>query len=217
MSVVASVLIVEPQEVLRRGLVGMVSTMPGFVSSWAEARSLEDVGADIATEHSIMVVPAIEAASSPVPVRDLFPWMKTILLIPTDEPGHLEMALRVDAAAYMLLPELTHQTFRTTLRQVTDGTAPLPASVAAHLLRKARGDDSAGVPGGVRLSPREEEVLQLVVRGESNQQIANSLGISIHGAKRHVSSILSKMNSPSRAHVISRAIRSGLVSASLKR
>ena len=71
----------------------------------------------------------------------------------------------------------------------------------------ARGDSPGLGAGMPRLSPREHDVLELLVAGHSNQEIADELGISLHGAKRHVSSILGKFDSPSRSHLVSRVLQ----------
>jgi NarL family two-component system response regulator LiaR len=62
------------------------------------------------------------------------------------------------------------------------------------------------------LTEREREVLNLVVQGYSNQQIAEALVISLATAKAHISSILSKLQVSSRAEATAYAIKHKLVS-----
>jgi two-component system nitrate/nitrite response regulator NarL len=71
------------------------------------------------------------------------------------------------------------------------------------MLGAARAGDRPRTP----LRPREGDVLELLVTGHSNQEIAAHLGISIHSARRHVSSILAKFDSPSRSHLVSRVLQ----------
>jgi NarL family two-component system response regulator LiaR len=61
------------------------------------------------------------------------------------------------------------------------------------------------------LTEREQEVLELVVQGQSNQQIADALVISITTVKAHMSNILSKLQVSSRTEAIAYAIRHKLV------
>jgi two-component system nitrate/nitrite response regulator NarL len=61
------------------------------------------------------------------------------------------------------------------------------------------------------LTTRESEVLQLLVRGFTNKQIASALRISEHTAKFHVNSILAKLNARGRTDAVVRAARLGLV------
>lgn len=70
-------------------------------------------------------------------------------------------------------------------------------------------------PRLARLTGREREVLVLVARGLSNQEIAASLVISPHTAKTHVNRIMSKVAAGDRAQLVVLAYESGLVSARL--
>ena len=61
------------------------------------------------------------------------------------------------------------------------------------------------------LTPREQEVLELVAEGLSNRRAAEQLGISEHTVKFHVASIYGKLGATSRAEAIRRAARRGLI------
>lgn len=64
----------------------------------------------------------------------------------------------------------------------------------------------------VRLTVREMETLHLLREGLSNKRIAHRLGISDHGAKRLVGSIMTKLDAESRTAAVVKAIRFGLIS-----
>ena len=92
------------------------------------------------------------------------------------------------------------------------GAAPLRAALEA-LARRARLDLGKGVPqepGRVGLTPRELEVLQLLVAGKSNRQIAEQLFISGKTASVHVTNILAKLGVHSRLEAAARARELGL-------
>ena len=61
------------------------------------------------------------------------------------------------------------------------------------------------------LTPREHEVLRLVVDGRANQEIADALGISLRTAQTHVAHILTKLDVDSRTAAATRAVREGWV------
>lgn len=61
------------------------------------------------------------------------------------------------------------------------------------------------------LTDREIEVLQLVVEGKSNTEIAKELIVSVHTAKAHVCSILQKMSVDDRVQAAVKAVREGMV------
>jgi DNA-binding NarL/FixJ family response regulator len=96
------------------------------------------------------------------------------------------------------------------IRQVMRGHAALEPSVAARVLARMHDhpDDE--------LSARELEVLQHMVRGESNRAIAFVLNVSENTVKTHVSHIFAKLHVQSRAEAVAVALQRGLVTASLK-
>jgi predicted ATPase/DNA-binding CsgD family transcriptional regulator/DNA-binding XRE family transcriptional regulator len=71
----------------------------------------------------------------------------------------------------------------------------------------ARGQDQPGDP----LSPREREVLQLIAQGRTNREIAESLFVTEHTVKYHVSSLFNTLNVTSRAEAVARASALGLL------
>lgn len=130
---------------------------------------------------------------------------RRLVLITGGDRDDLESALSVKADGYMVLQDVTAESLRAAMLVALTGEMRLPDEVTRCLLDMAGGDGpGAGTP---RLSAREHDVLELLVAGHSNQEIANELGISIHGAKRHVSSILGKFDSPSRSHLVSRVLQ----------
>ncbi len=61
------------------------------------------------------------------------------------------------------------------------------------------------------LTEREIEVLELIVMGKNNTEIARELIVSVHTAKAHVCSILQKMSVDDRVQAAVKAVREGLV------
>ena len=72
-------------------------------------------------------------------------------------------------------------------------------------------DGACGTPVSPhRLSPREREVLALIAAGHSNAAIANALSISVPTVKRHITTILGKLDLDSRTAAATWAVRNGL-------
>ena len=75
-------------------------------------------------------------------------------------------------------------------------------------------EEPALLPAGglvAALTDRERQVLRLLVDGLSNKQIGQALGMSEHGAKRLVASVLAKLQSPNRTQAVATALREGLL------
>ena len=64
---------------------------------------------------------------------------------------------------------------------------------------------------GFELTPRELDVLALLAEGASNKTIAKQLGISVHTAKFHVSSLLDKLDATGRTDAVAHAARRGVI------
>ena len=104
---------------------------------------------------------------------------------------------------------------------LADRLAALLANVPG--LRLARGNETADavvvLPTNespradreVPLTRREPEVLALLVEGASNKMIARRLGISVHTAKFHVSSLLDKLDAVGRTDAVAHAARLGVI------
>lgn len=82
----------------------------------------------------------------------------------------------------------------------------VPTKLKKELMRQNFSVDSE-----VILTPREKEVLQLIIEGRSNSEIAKKLIISVHTAKAHVCSILQKMAVSDRVQAAVKAVREKLV------
>ena len=86
---------------------------------------------------------------------------------------------------------------------------------AAHLLAAGFRVEAAAPPAAGRpappLSPREREVLALMIDGAPNKVIARALGISVRTAKFHVAAVLAKLRARNRAEAVAIALRDGLV------
>jgi len=66
---------------------------------------------------------------------------------------------------------------------------------------------------GSALSPREREVLGLLIEGASNKEIARALALSVHTVKFHIAAITEKLGARSRVEAVAIAVRCGLMMA----
>jgi two-component system nitrate/nitrite response regulator NarL len=140
-------------------------------------------------------------------VRSWFPTSRVLELVASAEPGDLAMAAKTHVDGYLMLHDITEATLDGTLQALMRGELPMPMPVASYLLERARSTDA--LPSRIQpyFSACERDVIALLLEGFSNRQIAHRLGISLHSAKRHVSAVLHKVNSPSRAHFVAQMLR----------
>jgi len=83
--------------------------------------------------------------------------------------------------------------------------------LAADALRLEPSVETPGSSSGLRLSPRETEILNLLAAGQGNKEIAWQLKISEHTVKFHVTSIFNKLGASGRAEAVAIGMRRGLI------
>ncbi|MFI1014071.1 LuxR C-terminal-related transcriptional regulator [Streptomyces sp. NPDC020965] len=117
------------------------------------------------------------------------------------------------ADGYLAREDLTADSLHRAFSDMASGRMPLPLPLGRKLFDRAR-EGAGPVPTrSIRLTPREEEALLHLVAGLSNRQIARQLGISEHGVKRLVSSVLIKLGVTNRTAAVAAALQSGLVAS----
>lgn len=142
---------------------------------------------------------------------------KVLILTTFEEDENLVAALRAGASGFIGKGSEPDEIIRA-VRAVHEGESLLSAAATRSLIQKYVLPPSvvAGAPATIppellQLTEREREVLLLVARGYSNQEIADELFISPHTAKTHVNRIMTKLNAHDRAQLVILAYESGLL------
>ncbi|MCF6522536.1 response regulator transcription factor [Streptomyces sp. JJ36] len=117
------------------------------------------------------------------------------------------------ADGFLLVEEITSQSLEDSLLRLARGDMPVPALLSRWMLGRLRNGVPTRPERPFFLTARELETLLLLGRGYSNKQIARSLQISQHGAKRHVANVLAKLNCPNRTLAVALALRHGIIDA----
>jgi NarL family two-component system response regulator LiaR len=124
------------------------------------------------------------------------------------EDEELVQGVLAAGAISYLLKNITSDELAKAIRDAVSGRSTLSPEAATALIHATR---SAKQPI-YDLTEREREVLNFLVQGQSNQQIAETLVISLATVKAHISSILSKLQVSSRTEAIAYAIKHKLAS-----
>ncbi|MGH3785429.1 MAG: response regulator transcription factor [Pseudonocardiaceae bacterium] len=134
-----------------------------------------------------------------------------LLVLIDDDLANLSRLAGVRSSGLVSISDLSATRLHVALQRVRGGEMPIPPQVAHFLVSVAGEEYDAGTSlARVRITPREQEVLVLLVDGLSNKQIARRLGISVHGAKRHVANVLAKLDCSNRTLAVAKALREGL-------
>lgn len=129
-----------------------------------------------------------------------------------DDDAHVFPAMLAGAQGY-LLKEQPRDRFIAGLQGILRGDPPLSPAIARRMIAhfNATGATGPAEDGEIALTPRETEVLRLVAKGFTQQEIAGHLGLSRHTVVDHVKSLYRKLNVSSRAEAALAATRRGLV------
>ncbi|PSJ29084.1 hypothetical protein B7P34_09060 [Streptosporangium nondiastaticum] len=204
------VAVLESLEVLRRGLETMLRRIDR-IGVLECHRTMEELLIALRARGGernadVIIVSCCTLGDAADYVRITFPASRVLILVTKADPDHLAMAARTQADGYLMVHDVTEATLDSTLQALMCGSVPMALPVASYLRERARSGGPAPSPHQPYFSPRERDVISLLLEGLSNRQIADKVGISLHSAKRHVSSVLSKVNSPSRTHFVARML-----------
>lgn len=126
---------------------------------------------------------------------------RIIVLTTFDNDEDVHRALQAGARSY-LIKDVIHAELLNAVRAVHRGELYLTANIAARLAARLSHPE---------LTPREIEILKLVVNGMSNKKIGFALNISEHTVKNHLKNILGKLGANDRTHAATIALQRGII------
>jgi two-component system, NarL family, response regulator LiaR len=204
------VILVDDHNVVRSGLATFLKAYPDLVLVGEAKNGLEALNLCQKETPDVilmdLMMPVMDGIAATRAILAAHPQIKIIAMTSFDEANLVHDVLAAGAIGY-LLKNITADELVRAIRDAASGKATLSPEAAQVLIQATR----PAKPAPCDLTPREMEVLQLVVQGHSNQQIANAMVITVATVKAHISSILAKLQVASRAEAIAYAIRNKIV------
>ena len=154
-----------------------------------------------------LMMPEMDGIAATRAILADYPEIKIIAMTSFEDEQLVQGVLAAGAISY-LIKNVTSDELAKAIRDAVSGRSTLSPEAARVLVQATRPTKQPLFD----LTEREMEVLNLVVQGQSNQQIAEALVISLATVKAHISNILSKLQVSSRAEAIAFAIKHKLVS-----
>jgi len=154
-----------------------------------------------------LMMPEMDGIAATRAILADYPEIKIIAMTSFEEEELVQGVLAAGAISY-LLKNVTSDELAKAIRDAVSGRSTLSPEAARVLVQATRPTEQPWL----ELTEREMQVLNLVVQGQSNRQIADAMFISVATVKAHVSSILSKLQVSSRAEAIAYAIKHKIVS-----
>jgi DNA-binding NarL/FixJ family response regulator len=202
------ILLADDHAVVRLGLRAMIDGQPDLqvvaeaeTGAEAVARFLEhrpDLGV------IDLLLPGLDGAEACEAIRRELPRARILIVSGSSGSEHIHRALKAGAQGY-LLKASSPSTLLSGIRNALAGRRVVPPEVAQGMADRAYQQD---------LSPRELDVLKLVVEGLSNKLIAGRLGLTEATVKTHVTHIFEKLGVEDRTQAALAAVTRGIVRAS---
>ncbi|WP_246119674.1 response regulator [Aeromicrobium flavum] len=210
---VIRVLLVDDQELFRRGVTMVLGADGGF-----EIEDVDDGDAAlvrIAEEPFDVVLldvrmPGRSGVEICGAIKETAPTTGIIMLTASDDEADLYESIKAGAAGYLLKDGSTYDQVAEAVKLVAAGQSLISPSMATKLLDEFVHMAKGPAPA-TTLTARELQVLRLVAHGKSNRDIAGELFISENTVKNHIRNILEKLQMKSRMEAAMYAVRSKLI------
>jgi NarL family two-component system response regulator LiaR len=208
------VLVADDHAIVRKGIRALLATEPdievvGEAENGREAvTEVEKLRPDVILMD--LVMPEMDGIEAICRITARQPEARILVLTSFAADDKVFPAIKAGALGY-LLKDSSPEELVQAIHQVYRGESSLHPTIARKLLQELS-RPSERPPTPEPLTEREVEVLRLVARGQSNQEIADQLVISEATVRTHVSNILSKLQLASRTQAALHALREGLAS-----
>jgi NarL family two-component system response regulator LiaR len=205
------VMLVDDHNVVRSGLAAFLRAYEDMELVGEAKNGVEAVNLCHARKPDVilmdLMMPEMDGIAATRAILADNPDIKIIAMTSFEEEALVHDVLAAGAISY-LIKNVTSDELASAIRAAYLGRSTLSPEATRALIQATRPTKEPSFD----LTEREREVLNLVVQGQSNQQIADNLVIGLATVKAHISSILSKLQVSSRAEAIAFAIKNKLVS-----
>jgi two-component system NarL family response regulator len=198
-------LVVDDHHVVRQGLVALLKVMPEIEVVGEASDGLQAIELHRSLQPDITLMdlqlPNLGGVAAITRIRAETPAARFIVLTTFDGDEDIFRSLQAGAKAY-LLKGMTIDDLLSTIRLVQAGKTSISPAIAEKLAERVGTQD---------LTTRELAVLERIVAGRANKEIASDLSISEATVKTHVNNLLSKLGVSDRTNAATVAIQRGLV------
>jgi DNA-binding NarL/FixJ family response regulator len=207
-------MVVDDHDMFRRGLRQLlteagVDVVAEVSNGHAAVRMAGDVQPDVVLMDLNM--PGMNGIEATRAIGEVAPASRVLMLTINEEDEVAIEALLAGAVGY-LLKDAPLEEIVAAIQAAADGHSVVSPRVLPEVLRRLRAFPPARTDsGGEALTPRELDVLRLMVEGQENADIAGALFISVNTVKHHVASIFAKLPARNRLDAAVQAVRRGLI------
>lgn len=200
-----TILLVEDQEIVRRGLKTLLETKPDLrvvgeaangqqAVDWVIHMSQAGNPPDVVLMDIRM--PIMDGVTATQHICQQFPGTKILILTTFDDAKYIAEALRFGAKGY-LLKDTPSEELAEAIRSIHRGYTQFGPGILEKMIAHVPNNDPSAEdlpPGFTELTVRERDVLKMIAKGASNREIAQALFLSEGTVRNHISHILTRLN-----------------------
>lgn len=194
------VLLVDDQSIVREGLRSLLQAKPDLeiVGEAENGQVAVEQALNLRPDVVLMDVrmPVMDGVAATRQLREQAPEIKVLVLTTFDDDEYVSQAMHSGAKGY-LLKDTPSEEVAQAIRAIQKGYTHLGPGLFEKAIAPPPSAPPPNAPPTLdleQLTPREQEVLQLIAQGYSNREIAQALFIAERTVKNHVNSILSRLN-----------------------
>lgn len=199
------VVVADDHPSMRMGLVALINGQPGMkvVAEASDGEEAIEVYDDVKPDVVLMDLrmPGMGGVEAILGIRKKYPDAKVIILSTYNWDEDIHLAIQSGAKSY-LLKDTSVEEIADTVRRVHAGDVTIPEQVSKRLQESSQRQ---------KLTEREREVLEYLIKGRSNKEIASNLFISEETVKSHLKTLFAKLKVRDRTEAAIAAIRHGIV------
>lgn len=207
-----NILLVDDHEMVRIGVSAYLQTQKDMAVVGEASNGKEAVEKALTLKPDIilmdMVMPEMNGAEATAAIIKEWPEAKIVIVTSFLDDDKVYPALEAGAISYILKTSNAKR-IAEAIRETVQGQTVLEPEVTTKMMERMRTGNETSLHDG--LTERELEVLLLMAKGKSNQEIADDLFIGIKTVKTHVSNVLSKLEVHDRTQAVIYAFKHELV------
>lgn len=210
------IMLVDDHVLFRRGVATLLTSRPNLevVGEAGDGLEAADRAREIMPDVILMDInmPQRNGLEAVKIIKEEMPHVRIIMLTVSDRDRDLFAAIKNGADGY-LLKNLEPEQLYGMLEGIRHGEPPISGALAAKILNEFRQPSKSQVATEPKnqLTPRETQVLELIVQGSTNREIAAALSIAEDTVKIHLRNILAKLHLQNRIQAAVYAVRQGIV------
>lgn len=210
------IVVAHPHRVIAQALAEGLGEGNEVVGSTTTAGELADLVEDARPRVAVLHLALVESHGPRLieMLKAAAPRLAVLVVADRADRPQVERTLTAGVDGFTLT-SVSLEELHDTIQRIGAGEVVLHHSVASLLVQSVSQFTTGQRASGPVLTPRQEEILQLLAYGLPNKQIARRLGIGVETVKTHVSRMMEKFDVGSRTEIVVWAVREGLLSPAM--